>query len=66
MVEDPGAMGDGPIEQGAMVPLLPVSQDVDKPVYVRESVRLGPFQTQILGCKVKPLIGESAQVMVMP
>ena len=33
---------------------------------MKENIRLGPFQTQILECKVKPLIGESAQVMVMP
>ena len=33
---------------------------------MKENVRLGPFQTQILECKVKPLTGESAQVMVMP
>ena len=40
--------------------------DVDEPIFMKENVRLGPFQTQILECRVKPLIGESAQVMVMP
>ena len=40
--------------------------DLDEPVFVRENVRLGPFQTQILECRVKPLIGESTHVMVMP
>ena len=33
---------------------------------MKENVRLGPFQTQILKCRVKPLIGESAHVIVMP
>ena len=33
---------------------------------MKENVRLGPFQIQILECKVKPLTGESAKVMVMP
>ena len=66
VVEDQGAAGDGPVEHGAMAPLLPVGQDVDEPVYIKENVRLGPFQTQIMECRVKPLIGESAQVMVMP
>ena len=66
VAEDLGVAGDGPIEQGAMVPQLQESQDLDKPVYVKESVRLGPFQTLILECKVKPLIGESAHVMVTP
>ena len=29
-------------------------------------MKLGPFQTQIIECKTKPLLGESAHVMVMP
>ena len=33
---------------------------------MKENVRLGPFQTQILECRVKPLIGESTHVMVTP
>ena len=33
---------------------------------MKENVKLGPFKTQILECRVKPLIGESAHVMVMP
>ena len=66
VVEDPGTPGDGPAEEGATTPESPVGQEVNKPVFMRENVRLGPFQTQILECKVKPLIGESAHVMVMP
>ena len=39
---------------------------IDEPVLVKEPVRLGPFQTQILECKVKPLLGETTFVMVCP
>ena len=33
---------------------------------MKENVRLGPFQTQIPECRIKPLIGKSAHVMVTP
>ena len=33
---------------------------------MKESVKLGPFQSQIIQCKTKPLLGESAHVMVTP
>ena len=33
---------------------------------MKENVRLGPFHTQTLECRVKSLTGESAHVMVMP
>ena len=33
---------------------------------MKENVRLGPFQTQILKCKTRPLLGESTHVMVTP
>ena len=36
------------------------------PVYVRESIHVGAFQTQILECKVDPLQEESVEVMVIP
>ena len=57
---------DGPTEQGAVAIEPPASQNLDEPVFMKENVRLGPFQTQILECKVKPLIGESAHIMVTP
>ena len=66
VAEDPGAVRDGPTGWGAIASQLLTSQDLDEPVYMKENVRLGPFQTQILECKVKALIGESAQVMVTP
>ena len=33
---------------------------------MKESMKLGPFQTQIIECKTKPLLGESAHMMVIP
>ena len=66
VVEDLGMAGDVPMEQGAVVLKPPTSQDLDEPVFMKENVRLGPFQTQILECRVKPLIGESAHIMVTP
>ena len=64
MAEDPGTAGDGLMELGALVLKLPASQDLDEPVLMKENVRVGPFQTKILECRVKPLIGESAHIMV--
>ena len=66
VVEDQGVVGDGPLEHGAMASQLPVGQDVDEPVYIKENVKLRLFQTQIVECRVKPLTGESVQMMVMP
>ena len=66
VVADLGTAVDSPTEEGAAAVELLMGQDLDEPVFVRENVRLGPFQTQILKCRVKPLIGESAHVMVMP
>ena len=54
VAEDPGTASDGPTEQGAAALEPPMSQDLDEPVFMKENVRLGPFQTQILECKVNP------------
>ena len=40
--------------------------DVDELVLVRESVRLGPFQTEIIEGQVKPLLGNTSHVMITP
>ena len=40
--------------------------DVDELVMVRDSVRLGPFQTEIIERRVKPLFGDMAHVMITP
>ena len=66
VVENLGMAGEGPIEEGAAAAEPLMGQNLDDPVFMRENVRLGSFQTQILECRVKPLIGESAHVMVMP
>ena len=43
-----------------------MGQDLNEPVFMKENIRLGPFQTQILECKVKLLIGENIHIMVTP
>ena len=40
--------------------------DMDELVTVRESVHLGPFQTEIMAGWVKPLFGDMAHVMITP
>ena len=58
VAEDQGVAEDGPIEHAAMASQLPAGQDVDEPVYIKENVRLGPFQTQIVECRIKPLTAQ--------
>ena len=45
----------------AFIPLIRVPL-----VMVRESVRLGPFHTEIIEGQVKPFLGDTAHIMVMP
>ena len=42
----------------------PQEVDMDELVMVRESVCLGPFQTEIIEGQVKPLFGDTAHVMI--
>ena len=58
--------GGSSTEGGATMPKVSQGQEIDKLIIMKESVKLDLFQTQIIGCKTKPLIGESAHVMVMP
>ena len=44
----------------------PQEVDVDELVTVRESIRLGLFQTEIIEVWIKPLLGDTAHVMIMP
>ena len=44
----------------------PQEVDMDELVTVRESVHLGLFQTEIIEGQVKPLLGDTAHIMVMP
>ena len=53
-------------DEGATVSGASQDQEIDEPIFMKESVKLCPFQTQIIECKTKPLFGESAHVIVMP
>ena len=44
----------------------PQEVDMDDLVMVRESVCLGPFQTEIIEGWVKPLFGDTAHMMITP
>ena len=44
----------------------PQEVDMDELVTVRESICLGPFQTEIIEGWVKPLLGDTAHVMITP
>ena len=61
-----GDKASSPVGEGATASVASPDQEIDKPVFRKESLRLGPFQTQIIKCKTKPLLGESAHVMIMP
>ena len=43
----------------------PQEVDMDELVMVRDSVHLGPFQTEIIEGWVKPLLGDTAHVMII-
>ena len=65
MLEDQCTARDAPMDEEAIAPESSSGLDVDEPVLMKDNIRLGPFQTQILECRTMPLIGESAHVMVM-
>ena len=44
----------------------PQEGDMDELVMVRESVCLGPFQTEIIEGRVKPLLGDTSHMMITP
>ena len=56
----------GDMEGGVAAPVEQQDKGIDKPVMIKESVKLVPFQMQILECKTTPLLGEMAHVMVTP
>ena len=58
--------GDVPADEGAIALELSSGLDMDEPILMEDNIRLGPFQTKILECRTKLLIGESTHVMVMP
>ena len=59
-------VGNALAEGGATTSEDLVDQEVDEPVLIRESVKLVPFQMEILKGKTKTLLRESAHVMVTP
>ena len=44
----------------------PVGEEIDEPVLMGESIKLGPFQTEILKGKTRTQLGENAHVIVVP
>ena len=54
------------LAEGAMASEDSVDQEIDEPALMRESMKLKPFQMEILEEKTNPLLGESTQVMVAP
>ena len=65
VVVDQCMAGDNPVGEGAIALESSLGLDMGKPTLMKENVRLGPFQTQIMEYSNKLLIGESARVMVM-
>ena len=63
---DSDAAGDGPVEGGAAAPKSSQSSEIDKLIFMKENMSLRLFQTQILECRTRPLLRESAHVMVTP
>ena len=54
------------LAEGAMASEDSVDQEIDESALMRESMKLKPFQMEILEEKTNPLLGESTQVMVAP
>ena len=61
-----GDEASSPMDEGATTSLASPDQEIYEPVFMKESLRLGPFQTQFVECKTKPLLGESTRMMIMP
>ena len=59
----PGNVGEAQSEGASRGPK---EVDIDELVTVRESIHLGPFQTEIIEGWLKPLLGDTAHVMIMP
>ena len=61
-----GDEASSPMDEGATASVASPDQEIYEPIFMKESLRLGPFQTQIIECKTKPLLGESAHMMITP
>ena len=53
-----GEASSTPAEVGATASGTSEDLEIDKPVFMKESVKLGPFQTQIIKYKTNPLLGK--------
>ena len=54
------------MEGGAMASEDPADKEINDPVLMRESLKLGPFQMEIFKGKTRAQLGESAHMMVTP
>ena len=63
--ESEGA-GSFPSEGGATATKTSQGQEIDESIVMKESMKLGLFQTQIIECKTKLWLGESAHVIMTP
>ena len=61
-----GDEGSTPTDEDAIMSAASPDQKIDELVFMKESLRLGLFQTQIIECKTKPLLGGSAHMMITP
>ena len=61
-----GDEASSPMDEGATASVASPDQEIDEPVFMKESLELGPFQTQIIECKTKTLLGESTHMMMTP
>ena len=61
-----GDVSSAPADEGATMSVASPDQEIDESVFMKESLKLGPLQTQIIECKTKPLLGESAHMMITP
>ena len=61
-----GDAGSAPADEGGTTSMASPDQEIDEPIFMKESLKQGPFQTQIIECKTKPLLGESTHVMITP
>ena len=67
MASGVGDKDSAPVDEGATITVASPDQEIDEPIFMKESLRLGPFQTQkIIECKTKALLGESTHMMIMP
>ena len=66
MAPEAGDAGSTPVDEGATMSVASPDQEIDKSVFMKEILKLGLFQAQVIEGKTKPLQEESAHVMIMP